>query len=59
MADPRGFLTVRQREEVPSRPVPVRLLDWKEVHEHRVFHADAAPHCYHRQEYCSYCYYYL
>ncbi|NLE72724.1 MAG: glutamate synthase subunit beta [Actinomycetales bacterium] len=35
MADPRGFLEVRHREEVPSRPVPVRLLDWKEVHEHR------------------------
>ena len=35
MADPRGFLEVRQREEVPSRPVPVRLMDWREVHEHR------------------------
>ncbi|GEN79065.1 glutamate synthase subunit beta [Actinotalea fermentans] len=34
MADPRGFLKVRQREVVPSRPVPVRLMDWKEVHEH-------------------------
>ena len=35
MADPRGFLNVRQREDVPSRPVPVRLMDWKETHEHR------------------------
>ena len=34
MADPRGFLKVRQRETTPSRPVPVRLMDWKEVEEH-------------------------
>ncbi len=34
MADPRGFLKVRQRELPPSRPVPVRLMDWREVHEH-------------------------
>ena len=33
MADPRGFLTVRHRELPPSRPVEVRLLDWKDVHE--------------------------
>ncbi|HWS57964.1 MAG TPA: glutamate synthase, partial [Actinotalea sp.] len=31
MADPRGFLTVRQRELPPSRPVPVRLLDYRDV----------------------------
>lgn len=31
MADPRGFLTVREREDRPKRPVPVRILDWKEV----------------------------
>lgn len=36
MADPRGFLTVRERELPPNRPVPVRLMDWREVHEHRV-----------------------
>jgi glutamate synthase (NADPH/NADH) small chain len=35
VADPRGFLTDRYRELPPSRPVPVRLLDWREVHEHR------------------------
>ncbi|GHS86902.1 dihydropyrimidine dehydrogenase subunit A [Actinomycetota bacterium] len=35
MADPRGFLTVRERELPASRPVPVRLLDWREVHDHR------------------------
>ncbi|WP_225754318.1 glutamate synthase subunit beta [Actinotalea sp. Marseille-Q4924] len=35
MADPRGFLKVRDREVPASRPVPVRLMDWKEVHEHR------------------------
>ncbi|USQ74932.1 glutamate synthase subunit beta [Ornithinimicrobium cryptoxanthini] len=32
MADPRGFLTHRDREPQPSRPVPVRIMDWKEVH---------------------------
>lgn len=36
MADPRGFLRTRQRELPASRPVPIRLADWKEVHEHRV-----------------------
>jgi glutamate synthase (NADPH) small chain len=35
VADPRGFLKVRDREVPASRPVPVRLMDWKEVHEHR------------------------
>lgn len=33
MADPRGFLKVRERELPPSRPVPVRLQDWKEVRD--------------------------
>ncbi|HSP59477.1 MAG TPA: glutamate synthase subunit beta [Ornithinimicrobium sp.] len=32
MADPHGFLTHRERENRPSRPVPVRIQDWKEVH---------------------------
>jgi len=31
VADPRGFLDVRARETQKSRPVPVRLLDWKYV----------------------------
>jgi glutamate synthase (NADPH/NADH) small chain len=31
VADPRGFLEVRDRELPPNRPVPVRLMDWKEV----------------------------
>ena len=31
MADPTGFLEVRQRELPPYRPVPVRILDWREV----------------------------
>lgn len=35
MADPHGFLRVREREVPQSRPVPVRLLDWREVQEHR------------------------
>jgi glutamate synthase (NADPH/NADH) small chain len=35
VADPRGFLKVRDRELPPSRPVEVRLRDWKDVHELR------------------------
>ncbi len=36
MADHRrGFLETRERELPPNRPVPVRLLDWSEVHELR------------------------
>ncbi|ACQ80467.1 glutamate synthase, NADH/NADPH, small subunit [Beutenbergia cavernae DSM 12333] len=35
MADPRGFLKVRDRELPLSRPVPIRLMDWQEVHAHR------------------------
>ncbi len=35
MADPRGFLKHRERELPPRRPVPVRLLDWREVYEVR------------------------
>src|SRR5450830_892912 len=33
MADPRGFLKVRQRELPPRRPVSVRIMDWHEVYE--------------------------
>ncbi|WP_018155747.1 glutamate synthase subunit beta [Demetria terragena] len=33
MADPRGFLTTRERELPQRRPVPVRIRDWKEVYE--------------------------
>jgi len=40
VADPRGFLKVRERELPANRPVPVRLLDWREVHAHRARHAD-------------------
>jgi glutamate synthase (NADPH/NADH) small chain len=35
VADPHGFLKTRERELPPHRPVPVRLLDWKDVHELR------------------------
>ena len=31
MADPRGFLSVRERELPQNRPVAVRLMDWAEV----------------------------
>ena len=40
MADPRGFLTTRERELPADRPVAVRILDWREVHEHRAGHPD-------------------
>ncbi|WP_298228479.1 glutamate synthase subunit beta [Gryllotalpicola sp.] len=33
MADPKGFLKVTERETPKRRPVPVRLMDWKEVYE--------------------------
>jgi glutamate synthase (NADPH) small chain len=36
VADPRGFLKVRERELPPNRPVEVRLRDWRDVHEHLV-----------------------
>ncbi len=32
MADPRGFLNHRERQERPSRPVPVRIMDYKDVY---------------------------
>lgn len=33
MADPRGFMKVTERRNRPSRPVSVRIMDFKEVHE--------------------------
>ena len=33
MADPQGFLKTRERELPTRRPVPVRIMDWKEVYE--------------------------
>ncbi|WGP04535.1 glutamate synthase subunit beta [Bacillus subtilis] len=33
MADPHGFLTVEHRELPKRRPVPIRLMDYKEVYE--------------------------
>jgi len=40
VADPRGFLKTRERELPVDRPVPVRILDWREVHEHRAGHPE-------------------
>ncbi|MCL3861686.1 glutamate synthase subunit beta [Actinotalea sp. K2] len=40
MADPRGFLKNRERELPANRPVDVRILDWREVHEHRAGHPE-------------------
>ncbi|GAA4422279.1 glutamate synthase subunit beta [Georgenia halophila] len=36
MADPQGFLKYRERELPPRRPVPVRILDNREVYTRRV-----------------------
>ncbi len=33
MANPQGFLTVRERELPARRPVPVRIQDWNEIYE--------------------------
>ena len=33
MADPKGFLKTTDRELPARRPVPVRIMDWKEVYE--------------------------
>jgi glutamate synthase (NADPH) small chain len=33
MADPKGFLSTRERELPARRPVPLRLQDWREVYE--------------------------
>ncbi|MEO8529157.1 MAG: glutamate synthase subunit beta [Pseudolysinimonas sp.] len=33
MGDPKGFLKTQERELPPRRPVPVRIMDWKEVYE--------------------------
>ena len=35
MADPRGFLKTTERQTAERRPVPVRIMDWKEVYERR------------------------
>jgi glutamate synthase (NADPH/NADH) small chain len=44
VADPRGFLTTRERETQRRRPVPVRIMDFKDVYEKpdpRVLHRQA------------------
>ena len=38
MADPQGFLKHTKRELPARRPVPLRLLDWKEVYEDKFSH---------------------
>jgi glutamate synthase (NADPH) small chain len=35
VADPKGFLKVQERELPKRRPVPVRIMDWKEVYENQ------------------------
>ncbi|WRS31068.1 glutamate synthase subunit beta [Actinomycetaceae bacterium MB13-C1-2] len=39
MADPKGFLKVRERELPTSRPVPVRIRDYKEVYQEQQLQA--------------------
>jgi glutamate synthase (NADPH) small chain len=34
VADPQGFLRIRDRELAKDRPVPERLGDWQEIHAH-------------------------
>lgn len=38
MADPQGFLKHTHRELPKRRPVPLRLMDWKEVYEEKFSH---------------------
>jgi glutamate synthase (NADPH/NADH) small chain len=33
VADPKGFLTTRERQTATRRPVEIRLMDWNEVYE--------------------------
>jgi glutamate synthase (NADPH/NADH) small chain len=35
MGDPRGFLKTTERKTAERRPVPIRIMDWKEVYERR------------------------
>ena len=35
MGDPKGFLKTQERELPKRRPVPVRIMDWKEVYENQ------------------------
>jgi NADPH-dependent glutamate synthase beta chain and related oxidoreductases len=35
MADPKGFVKITERETAKRRPVPVRIMDYKEVYEKR------------------------
>jgi len=35
VADPRGFLKTTERKTAERRPIPVRIMDWKEVYERR------------------------
>ena len=55
MADPHGFLTHRERELPANRPVPVRLLDWREVHSHRVNHPDDLAMLHRQSSRCMDC----
>ena len=55
MADPRGFLRVRGRELPPDRAVPVRILDWAEVHEHPTGDADALAMLHRQSSRCMDC----
>jgi glutamate synthase (NADPH/NADH) small chain len=55
VADPRGFLNTRERRLPADRPVAVRILDWREVHEHRAGHPDDLEALHHQAGRCMDC----
>jgi glutamate synthase (NADPH/NADH) small chain len=55
VADPRGFLKTRERKLPADRPVAVRILDWREVHEHRAGHRDDLEALHHQAGRCMDC----
>jgi glutamate synthase (NADPH/NADH) small chain len=55
VADPRGFLKTRERKLPADRPVAVRILDWREVHEHRAGHPDDLEALHHQAGRCMDC----
>jgi len=55
MADPRGFLRTRDRELPSDRAVPVRILDWDEIHRHPAGDADALASLHRQAGRCMDC----
>lgn len=55
MADPRGFLQTRERELPSARAVPVRILDWDEVHQHPTGDTEALEQLHRQAGRCMDC----